>query len=206
VTGRQRATLRAFFAIELSEPARRAAGDVAARLRARPGGDGVRWVRPESLHVTLRFLGEIEPARVAPLAARVDEQTRALAPFALRLARLAGLPPGRRPRVVVLELEPEAPLAALAAAVERGVVAAGCAPERRAFRGHLTLGRVREGGAPPSLAELDVPPADFPVAGAVLFASEPQPGGSRYSALARTALRGVSDELSSPLSTRRSEA
>jgi len=100
-------------------------------------------------------------------------------------------PPGRRPRVVVLELAPEAPLAALAEAVERGVVAAGCAPEPRAFRGHLTLGRVRERGAPPSLAELAVPPAVFEVTESVLFASELHPSGSRYTPLERVPLGGA---------------
>jgi 2'-5' RNA ligase len=189
-SGTRKARIRAFFAIELSEPARRAAGELAAALRARPGGDAVRWVRPESLHVTLRFLGDVEAERVDALAAQVGEQIRALAPFELRYAALGSLPPNRRPRVLVLELEPQAPLAELALAVERGVVAAGCAPERRAFRGHLTLGRVRERGAPPSLEGLPVSPAAFAVGEAVLFASEPQPGGSRYTPLARVALHG----------------
>jgi 2'-5' RNA ligase len=193
------ASIRAFFAIELSEPARRAAAELAAALCARPGGDAVRWVRPESLHVTLRFLGDVEPGRAEALAAQVREQVAALAPFELRLAGLGSLPPNRRPRVLVLELEPQEPLAALALAVERGVVAAGCAPERRAYRGHLTLGRVRERGAPPSLEGLPVPPADFAVGEAVLFASQPQPGGSVYTPLARAALRGGPNEFPSPL-------
>jgi len=151
----------------------------------------VRWVRSENLHVTLRFLGEIAPELQAPLAAQVRAQTAALAPFALRLGALAGFPSGRRPRVVVLELAPQAPLAALAEAVERGVVAAGCAPEPRAFRGHLTLGRVRERGMPPSLAELAAPPAVFEVTESVLFASELHPSGSRYTPLERVPLGGA---------------
>jgi 2'-5' RNA ligase len=134
--------VRAFFAIELGEPARRAAAEVARRLREAPGGDGVRWVRPEALHVTLRFLGDIAPAQVAPLARRAAGELAALAPFALRLGPAALFPTPRRPRVVALDLAPEAPLTALAAALERAVVAEGFAPEPRAFRAHLTLGRV----------------------------------------------------------------
>ena len=183
--------MRGFFAIELDAPARLAAAQVAAELRARPGGDGVRWVRPENLHVTLRFLGEIAREQAAPLAAQVRAHARALAPFELRLGALASLPPRGRARVVVLELAPGEPLAALAAAVERGVVAAGCAPEPRAFRGHLTLGRVREHGAAPSLAGLRVPPADFVVTEAVLFESELHPSGSRYTPLERVPLGGA---------------
>jgi 2'-5' RNA ligase len=160
-------------------------------LRARPGGDAVRWVRPENLHVTLRFLGEIAPELQAPLAAHVRAQTAVLAPFALQLGALASFPPSRRPRVVLLELAPGEPLAALAGAVERGVVAAGFAPETRAFRGHLTLGRVRERAAPPSLAALTVPPVAFDVTESVLFASELHPSGSRYTPLERVPLGGA---------------
>jgi 2'-5' RNA ligase len=183
--------VRAFFAIELDAPARLAAAQVAAELRARPGGDGVRWLRPENLHVTLRFLGEIAREQVAPLAAQVRAQTRALAPFELRLAALASLPPRGRARVLVLELAPGEPLAALAGAVERGVVAAGCAPEPRAFRAHLTLGRVRERGAPPSHAGLRVPSLGFVVTEAVLFESELQRSGSRHTPLERVPLGGA---------------
>jgi 2'-5' RNA ligase len=190
--------LRAFFAIELGEPARRAAASVSAALRARPGGDAVRWVRPENLHVTVRFLDEIAPELQAPLAAQVQAQTAPLAPFALELGALAGLPGARRPRVLMLELAPGEPLAALAGAVERGVVAAGCAPETRAFRGHLTLGRVRERGAPPSLAGLTVPAVAFDVTEVVLFASELHASGSRYTPLERVRLGGASQSSHHP--------
>ena len=183
--------MRAFFAIELAAPARLAAAQVAAELRARPGGDGVRWVLEENLHVTLRFLGEIAREQAAPLAAHVRAQTGALAAFELRLGALASFPPGRRPRVLVLELAPREPLAALAQAVERGVVAAGVAPEPREFRGHLTLGRVREGATAPALAGLRVPPADFSVTETVLFESELHRSGSRYTPLERMPLGGA---------------
>jgi 2'-5' RNA ligase len=190
--------IRAFFAIELGAAARRAAAELAAALRERPGGDAVSWVRQENLHVTLRFLGDVDPARVASLAAQVRAQTAALAPFALRLGALASFPPGRRPRVVVLELAPEAPLAVLAEAVERGVVAAGCAPETRRFRGHLTLGRVWERGRPPSLDGLSAEPAAFDVTESVLFASELHPSGSRYTPLERVCLSGASQSSHHP--------
>ena len=185
------AGLRVFFAIELDGPARRAVADVSSVLRARPGGDAVRWVPRENLHVTLRFLGDIAPAQVASLVAHVRAQTEALAPFALELGALGSFPPARRPRVLLLELTPLAPLVALARAVERGVVSAGCTPEPRAFRGHLTLGRVRERGEPPSLAALAVPPVVFDVTESVLFASELHPSGSRYTPLERVPLGGA---------------
>ena len=184
----QAGKIRAFFAIELGEAARRAAAELAAALRERPGGDAVSWVRPEAMHVTLRFLGNIAPGQVEPLLAQVRAQSRSLAPFALRLGAPGGLPSARRPRVLLLELEPAAELSALAAAVERGVVAAGCEPETRRFRGHLTLGRVRGRGRPPSLDGLSAEPAAFNVTESVLLASQLHPSGSRYTPLGRAPL------------------
>ena len=143
--------------------------------------------------MTLRFLGEIAPALQAPLAAQVRAQTagacavRAAAGRARELS--AGAPPAR---AWCSSSAPGEPLAALAGAVERGVVAAGFAPETRAFRAHLTLGRMRERGTPPSLAALTVPPGRlFDVTESVLFASELHPSGSRYTPLERVPLGGA---------------
>ncbi len=183
--------IRAFFAIELGAAARRAAADLARRLRECPGGDGVRWVRPEALHVTLRFLGDIDPARAAALAGRARRELAALRPFALRLGPAELFPTPRRPRVVALRLEPAAPLEELAGAVERAVVAEGFAPEARGFRAHLTLGRVQERRFP-SVAGAKLPAEEFAVEEAVLFRSELSPAGSRYTPLERIPLAGAS--------------
>jgi 2'-5' RNA ligase len=90
----------------------------------------------------------------------------------------------------VLGLAPEAPLAALAAALERAARAAGFAPEERSFKAHLTLGRV-VGRRAPSLEGVASPePAPFPVSEIVLFRSVLGPGGSTYTPLERIALGG----------------
>lgn len=179
--------IRAFFAIELGDAARRAAAELARWLREAPGGEGVRWVRPEALHVTLRFLGDVDPARAAPLASRARLELAALSPFVLRLGPAELFPTPRRPRVVALGLEPAAPLEALAAAVERAVVAEGFAPEPRAFRPHLTLGRVRDRRFP-SVAAAPLPAQELAVRESILFRSELSPGGSRYTPLERIPL------------------
>ena len=180
-------TLRAFFAVELGEPARRAAAEVVRRLARAPGGDGVRWVRPEALHVTLRFLGDVAAPQAEPLARRAAGELAALAPFPMRLGPAALFPSPRRPRVVALALEPEAPLAALAEALERAAVAQGFAPEPRPFRAHLTLGRVRERRFP-AVSGVAVPAEETAVSEAVLFRSELRPEGSRYTPLFRVPL------------------
>jgi 2'-5' RNA ligase len=179
-------TLRAFFAVEIGEEAHCEAEALARQLRSGPGGDAVRWVRAENYHVTLRFLGQVEVERLAPLTERVRLETRSLVPFPLRLARLRAFPSPRHPRVVTLELEPREPLAELAGAVERATVACGFAPEERPFRAHLTLGRVRERGF--SLPSGTPAPAPFDVGAFVLLRSVLAPSGPTYTALERVAL------------------
>lgn len=184
--------VRAFFAIELGAGARRAAGRLADALRARAGGDRVSWVREENLHVTLRFLGDIELDAAPALLRDVARETAGVAPFVLRLGGVRLFPSTRRPRVVALEVLPAEPLTALAAAVERGVVATGMAPETRPFRSHLTLGRLRPGAAAPDVTVPDTPGAEtVGVTEAVLFKSELHRSGSRYTPLGRAPVGGA---------------
>jgi 2'-5' RNA ligase len=184
-------TVRSFFAVELGGSAREAAAAVVAELRRRDERGNVRWVRTESLHVTLRFLGDVERSRFPGLVEAVARQTAAVAPFALTLGAPAAFPSARKPNVVAIGLAPAEPLARAAAAVERGVVDAGFAPEPRPFRGHLTLGRTR-GRRPPRLDLVVVPGHEpMPVREVVLFSSELHADGARYTPLERVPLGGA---------------
>jgi 2'-5' RNA ligase len=184
-------SVRTFFAVELAGELREAAAAVVDELRRRDARAHVRWVRTEALHVTLRFLGDVERGRLGGLVQSVAGETASVAPFALALGALAAFPSPRSPRVVALAVEPHEPLARAAAAVERGVLAAGFAPEERPFRGHLTLGRTR-GRRPPRLEDVAVPGhAPMPVRELVLFSSELLPDGARYTPLERVALGGA---------------
>jgi 2'-5' RNA ligase len=91
---------------------------------------------------------------------------------------------------VILELTPEAPLAELAAATQRGAVAAGFPPEERRFRAHATLGRLRDGRYPDAAGLPPPPPSPGAVREVVLFQSQLGPGGSRYQPLERMPLGG----------------
>ncbi len=161
--------MRVFFAIDLDERARSAAAEITDQLRACPGGDAVRWVREETLHVTLRFLGDIDCGRIARLAGCVREQTATLSPFRLQLGSARLFPSRHRPLAVVLDVGPAEPVAELADAVERGVVAAGFGPESRPFNAHLTLGRIRKKHFPLVTGDVTGSGESCPVNEAVLF-------------------------------------
>ena len=179
--------VRAFFAVDPPEAAKRALATLTRQLRERPNGDAVRWVRPEGFHVTLRFLGNVPSAELPALVQAVEAALAGSPGLCVTLGGVHVFPSARQPRVVVVELEPEAPLVALAERVEAGVVAAGLAPSPRPFRAHLTLGRVRSRRVPP----LDGPAPDageIDVHEVVLFRSDLGEGGSRYTPLARLPL------------------
>lgn len=186
--------VRSFFAVTLSDEAREAAGRLAGRLREAEGGQGVRWVRPEGYHLTLRFLGNVARSEIAGLAQTVAQEVACLAGFSARLGTPRLFPSPRSPRVVALAVEPESDLAHLAEAVERAVVAAGLPAERRRFRAHLTLGRVRNRRFP-AVAEEPAPacPA-FAIDEIVLYQSELRPSGAVYTPLERIPLRGRQGE------------
>ena len=193
-----------FIGVDLDAVSRGAAADLLARLRE-GSGPGVRWVRPEALHVTLRFLGNIASEQVAPLRSSVAAAVSGLAPFRLGLGAVQHFPSPRRPRVVALEVAPEAKLSELAAAVERGARDQGFEPDDRPFRAHLTLGRIKSGsGRAPATRGLVAPPgAGCAVEEVVLFQSELRREGARYTPLERMPLAGRrGGKTVSPLSTK----
>ena len=145
--------------------------------------------------MTLRFLGEIERGRIARLAGSVREQTAALSPFRLELGAARIFPSRRRPLAVVLDVAPAEPLAELARAVERGVVAAGFDPESRAFAPHLTLGRIRKKRFPHVTGDVTTRSESCPVNEAVLFQSELSSSGAHYTPIERAPLGGEPSPL-----------
>jgi 2'-5' RNA ligase len=182
--------IRSFIALALEEPALGAAVRCLEALRTGPLGSDASFVRPEGLHVTLRFLGAIGSEALRPLACAVADAVSPLSPFPIRLGALHALPSPLRPRVVVLGLKPEAAIARLAEVVERVVVAAGFPANPRPFRPHVTLARIREGRRPALAVAQGSAASAFIVREAILFASRPGPGGSVYTPLERMALGG----------------
>ncbi len=180
--------LRLFFAIELDEGTRAAASRVACALRDAPNGDAVHWVRGEGLHVTMRFIGDVETSRVRNLTDCVRAQTAPIRPFKLELGGARPFPSRRRPGFIVLDVGPSEPLLQLAEAVERGVTEAGFEPEARPFRAHLTLGRIRGKKFPVVTGDVTAAGESCTVAETVLFKSDLHRSGARYFPVERVSL------------------
>ena len=184
--------MRLFVAVLLPEEIRQRLATAQDRLRYARAD--VSWVKPGNLHITLKFLGEMEPKRL-------DRIRSALAHAALRVtafsAEVAGIGTfgGRTPRVVWAGVREGAePLGALAGAVEEALAGVGVPQERRGFTAHFTLGRIR---SPKNLEALHAAIRAEPTGGfgatrvdqCVLIESQLDPGGSIYSVRERFVLR-----------------
>ena len=140
--------LRLFVAIELPVEWLQALGSLQEQLR-RPledaAGQRLRWVRPEGIHLTLKFLGEVAASRRERIEGALATAVPAPPGMSLHLGAVGTFGDRRGPRVVWVAVEGEAALAELAARVEGALAALGFPRERRPFAAHLTLARVPEG-------------------------------------------------------------
>jgi RNA 2',3'-cyclic 3'-phosphodiesterase len=143
-------TLRLFVAIELADDVRRALDETMRALRrAGVPDDAVRWVRPEGVHLTLKFLGATPAARVPTISDALTGAVRGARRFELRPTGVGSF--GGRPNLRVVWVGvggDSAALSALAARVESALAPLGFPTEQRPFAAHLTLARVRDGTPP----------------------------------------------------------
>jgi 2'-5' RNA ligase len=178
--------VRAFVALELDARLREALGELQARLRPRLGQ--IHLVRPEGIHLTLRFLGTTSPAQIETLRPLLAAAASACPPGEAPVASLGTFPERGSPRVLWLGLEVPPTIHDLQRACERAARKAGFEREERPFKAHLTLGRWRDRAAHPELPPADLGPTRLETL--VLFKSDLRPGGAVYTPLERFALGG----------------
>lgn len=136
--------LRCFVAIELEEAIRQEIRRTQTLLKSDPAGCHGRWVRPEGIHLTLKFLGDVPADQIDTIAHTIRNATAGAAPFRVSCGGLGCFPNTRFPRVIWIGIEdPEGTLLRLQKAVETNFSALEYPPERRAFHPHLTLARTR---------------------------------------------------------------
>lgn len=157
--------------------------------RLRPRARGIAWVASENLHVTIKFLGSVEPERLGHVAEALEAVAAGREPFALAVRGLGAFPTASRPRVLWAGIaDGRAALEALASGVDSALDALGFARESRAFSAHVTLGRAREPRRDTALAsELGAssgrPFGGFTVKEVALMRSDLSPRGARYTRL-----------------------
>ena len=184
--------MRLFAAVDPDPPVRAAVARTARAAASRLEGDApgsIRWVAPEQMHVTLRFLGEVAEADADAVRGvfRVPFETGA---FNARVSRLEHFPASGAPRVVWLGIdEGRDGMIAVRTELDRRLASVGCPPETRPFRAHLTLGRMKQWPARSRHAVVralsDVRPETprWVIDRVTLYESRLTPRGARYHVL-----------------------
>jgi 2'-5' RNA ligase len=140
--------IRAFIAIELPEEVRAGLRQLQNKLKLATH-PFVKWVAPEGIHLTLKFLGNISPQKVTEITKVMEEASQGFSPFKLEVSEVGAFPNMRQPRVLWLGLRGELDkLTAWQKRIDNGLVPLGFAKETRPFTPHLTLARLREGVSP----------------------------------------------------------
>jgi 2'-5' RNA ligase len=180
-------TVRAFLAFEIPEPVKDEIASSRELLRSRL--PRARWVRPASQHLTVKFLGEVERARITALASDLGPALDGLGRVEVSFAGTGFFPSKRRPRVAWIGgsatgVEP------VVAVVERVAEAHGFARERRSWALHLTQARLNRAWPQDAVDRFlewgeDLRPPPFGCTELVLFESRLGQGGAVYTALER---------------------
>ena len=191
---------RVFAALELSPAWQQYLTGLIDSLKGELGSGGLRWVKPDGIHLTLKFYGEVRPDVVPALEETLRRAGAGSAPVPLDLGGLGVFPGPRAPRVMWVGLAGDLPaLAALAQAVETGAAPLGFPPEARGFSPHLTLARVSGRLSTAESRKLQEVVARPPAGGAgpqtftdlSLMRSELRgPGGAKYTQLMTAPLAG----------------
>ena len=188
-------SIRSFIAIDLSDPVRLRIEELVRELRKSDAQVG--WVKVEAIHLTLKFLGNVDPElleRIKPALAREAAKT---GPLRLEAAGCGAFPGLQSPRIIWVGLRGQiAPLVELARGVEEALVPLGFKPENRPFKPHITVGRVKGRVRLQSLREKLLSHAGFAAepfdaAEIVLYKSELRPDGARYTPLFKTPFSGI---------------
>jgi 2'-5' RNA ligase len=136
--------LRCFIAIELPAEVKKGLRELQSRLRAENKAP-IKWVEPENIHLTLKFLGNVAASRVGEVSQAVTKAVAGTSPFSLKVEGLGVFPNSKRVQIVWVGVSGELErLAGLQRRIEAAMEGLGFAAENRRFTPHLTLARVRD--------------------------------------------------------------
>ena len=187
--------IRTFIAIELDSHILKVIASYTARLQAR-FPSGFRWVKSELMHLTIKFLGDVDFKHVDQISQRLDRVCSSTSSFPLKISGTGAFPSWRNPRTVWIGLKKSQSLLDFHNRIESELVELGIPIENRHFSAHLTLCRVSDYVDPVQVHQLENLLSSTPLAEdlswlvneVTLFRSILKPGGPVYSALSNHAL------------------
>jgi 2'-5' RNA ligase len=187
------ARIRTFVALDLDAPVRRAAREIIERLAR--GHSSVRWVAPENLHLTFKFLGDVPETELYQVCRAVTRAVDGQTAFRVDCGGVGAFPSVARPRTIWLGLDdPDGRLVQLHGRMEEELGELGFPRELRPFVPHITLGRVAQGSRRLETlldrlqAEANADAGSVTVQECRIYASELGPDGPVYTVLGRAPL------------------
>jgi 2'-5' RNA ligase len=190
--------IRSFLAIELPEAIRNKIDEIQRDLKSSHAD--VRWVSPEKIHLTLKFFGNTEEARVESIIKAIENPVRNTPAFIVKVRRIGAFPHWKNPRVIWMGLiDEKGTLSPFQKELETELEGIGFEPDARPFRPHLTLGRVNSSRGKEELIrkveryqEGDF--GEFCVERVILFKSDLRPAGPIYTLLREVRLGGQEEQ------------
>ncbi len=185
---------RLFIALELSKKQKEEVKILQSHLSEYL--DGVRWVKPAGMHLTLKFLGDTEPDKLELVKSAMDQAVSGLKSFEVSYGRGGVFPDPARARVIWLGLkEGEKDVRKLAKNIDQELQEMNFAPEKREFTPHLTIGRIRDKISKAKIEQFIEREKSFvtgnvKIDGVVLFESTLTPQGAIHTPLHKSALEG----------------
>jgi len=185
-------TIRTFIAIEIPKT-------VISKIRELQGvikayGFKIRWVRAENIHLTLKFLGDIEEIKINEIAEAVSKTAEKHSPISLKAKGIGVFPGIKRPHVLWVGLSGQLEaLIKLQQTLDENLIALGFSSEERPFKGHLTMGRIKDridvkklGDALMAFRRFES--ETFTTGQIILYKSELTPSGAIYTKLASASI------------------
>jgi 2'-5' RNA ligase len=177
--------IRTFIALPIPDDIKDSLQSAILQLKGK--NHGVRWVKPEGLHITLKFLGDIHEDLLGTLSVELDRAAQNHQTLKLSLSSCGAFPNVKRPRVVWVGLTGDMEkLSPLAANIDKMCIPYGIAAEKRPFSGHITLGRLKT----PTMVDLAIDSVTgiFNASEVMLYRSVLLPSGAQYTVLHRSSL------------------
>jgi 2'-5' RNA ligase len=181
---------RIFVAVDISDEAREKAGEYAARLAERTPASGIKFVRPEKLHLTLRFFGRCDDDQLKRVTDAVRIAAETITPFRATVSGTGLFPDERNPRVLWLGVGGELDQMLKAKTlIETEFAKPGSMPKAERFVPHLTIARIKDSRLSRDIVDRHLAsqfgPVEFEVNEIVIYESRLLPAGSEYSPVVR---------------------
>ncbi len=186
-------SIRTFIALELPPPVIALLHNLQQNLKQLK--IRARWVRPENIHLTLKFIGDVSPADVDAICAAMTGAAHGFSPVKLAVRGIGVFPTIKRPRIIWVGLGGHIrSLSALQGRLVQELAGLGIAKDKRAFKAHLTLGRIKQPPGPDLIRQMMTEYAslssdEFTCDQVILFKSDLKPAGAVYTKLKQTNLK-----------------